>query len=63
MEKQSTFWSYLSGLSTAVAGAWTLQEVALVCGIVTSVGTFIVNTVYKHLERRDAQAKRGQCDA
>lgn len=38
--------SYLASLIAAVLGL-TINDIALVVGIVTSIGTFIVNWVYK----------------
>lgn len=46
MEKLRTFIAYLSGIGTAVS-TLTLQDWALVVGIATSVGTFLVNWYYK----------------
>lgn len=64
MKDGTSFLAYLSGVSTSVAGALTLQEVALICGIITSLGTWGVNWYYKAAERRDAQkARQGVCDA
>ena len=46
MEKLRSFTAYLSGAGTAVS-ALTLQDWALIVGIATSVGTFLVNWYYK----------------
>lgn len=40
--------SYTAGVSTATAGALTLNDWALIVGIIVSLGTFAVNWYYKH---------------
>ena len=54
MEKHSSIWAYMSSLGTAVFGGLTLQDVALWVGIITAIGTFVVNWYYK--EREDTRA-------
>ena len=55
MEKHSSVWAYLTSLSTALFGGATLQEVALWVGLITALGTFLVNWYYK--AREDARAE------
>lgn len=55
MEKHSSVWAYLASLSTALFGGATLQEVALWVGLITALGTFLVNWYYK--AREDARAE------
>ena len=55
MEKHSSVWAYLTSLSTALFGGVTLQNAALWMGIITALGTFLVNWYYK--AREDARAE------
>ena len=55
MEKHSSVWAYLASLGTALVGGVTLQEVALWVGLITALGTFLVNWYYK--AREDARAE------
>ena len=55
VEKHSSVWAYLTSLGTALFGGVTLQAVALWVGILTALGTFIVNWYYK--AREDARAE------
>jgi len=50
MEKHSSILAYLTSLSTALFGGVTLQDVALWVGIITALGTFLVNWYYKARE-------------
>lgn len=50
MEKSASVTAYVTGISTAVFGGVTLQDVALWVGIVTTLGTFLVNWYYKSKE-------------
>ena len=59
IEKNSSVWAYIASIGTAVFGSLTLQSVALIVGIVCTLGTFIVNWYYKvkeynREERRNA---------
>lgn len=63
MEKHSSFVAYFTSGSLFGTGAMTLNDIAMVVGIVTGVGTFVVNWWYKRkefrlrerdMERRDA---------
>jgi len=56
MEKHSSIWAYLTSFGTAIFGGLTLQDVALWVGIITAIGTFVVNWYYK--EREDERAER-----
>lgn len=47
MEKHSSLWAYLTAAGTAVFGGITLQEFAVWIGIITTLGTFILNWYYK----------------
>lgn len=55
MEKHLSVWAYLTSLGTALFGGATLQEVALWVGLITALGTFLVNWYYK--AREDARAE------
>lgn len=50
MEKHSSVWAYIASLGTAVFGGMTLQDAALWIGIITTLGTFVVNWYYKERE-------------
>ena len=58
MEKHSSVWAYLTSLGTALFGGVTLQAVALWVGIITALGTFLVNWYYKRKEDRRLEADR-----
>ena len=58
MEKHSSVWAYLASLSTALFGGVTLQDVALWVGIITALGTFLVNWYYKRKEDKRLEADR-----
>ena len=58
MEKHSSVWAYLTSLGTALFGGVTLQDVALWVGIVTALGTFLVNWYYKRKEDKRLEADR-----
>lgn len=59
MEKHSSFAAYLTSLGTAVFGGLTLQDVAMVVGILTALGTFGVNWYYKAREDQRAERRHG----
>ena len=61
MEKHSSACAYLTSLVTAVLGGLTVQELALWVGIVTTLGTFLVNWYYKEREADLAEARSGKC--
>jgi uncharacterized membrane protein (DUF485 family) len=70
MEKHSSAAAYIASLGTALFGGVTLQEVALWVGILTAVGTFVVNWYYKEREADQFEAllhkkarKAHLCDA
>ncbi len=48
MEKITSNTSYAAGGISALFGVISLNEVALFIGIVLSVGTFLINWVYRH---------------
>ena len=55
MEKYSSWNAHLAGWMTAIFGGVTLEKFAMIIGILTSLGTFLVNLYYKRLEaERDA---------
>lgn len=56
MEKHSSVWAYLTSLCTALFGGVTIQHMALWVGIITALGTFLVNWYYK--AREDARAEK-----
>ena len=58
MEKHSSVWAYLTSLGTALFGGVTLQDVALWVGIITALGTFLVNWYYKRKEDKRLEADR-----
>ena len=53
MEKIREWLSYLVGGSTTVGGIVSLNEFAIIIGIICTVGTFFVNWYYKKKERED----------
>ena len=55
-EKHSSIWAYMTSLVIAFFGGITLQGVALWVGIITALGTFLVNWYYK--AREDERAER-----
>ena len=59
MEKHSSVWAYLTSLGTALFGGVTLQHVALWVGIITALGTFLVNWYYKAREDDRAEKRHG----
>lgn len=50
MEKHSSFVAYFTSGSLFGTGAMTLNDVAMIVGIITGVGTFVVNWWYKRKE-------------
>ena len=56
MEKHSTITAYMTSFGTAIFGGVTLQDAALFVGILTAIGTFVVNLYYK--QREDARAEQ-----
>lgn len=60
MEKHSSIWAYLTSVGTAIFGGLTLQDVALWVGIITAVGTFVVNWYYKDREDERAERRHGK---
>ena len=59
MEKHSSAWAYLTSLGTALFGSVALEDVAMWVGIITALGTFIVNWYYKAREDDRAARRRG----
>lgn len=59
MGKHSSVWAYLTSLGTALFGGVTLQDVALWVGIITALGTFLVNWYYKAREDDRAEKRHG----
>ena len=57
IEKHSSVWAYIASISTTVFGSLTLQSVALIVGIVCTLGTFIVNWYYK-VKEHDREERR-----
>lgn len=59
MEKHSSGLSYLWGGGTFFGGALTFNDVLMLIGAVTSLGTFLVNWYYKAKEdKRNASRCR-----
>jgi len=70
MEKHSSLMAYITGLGTALFGGVTLQELAIWVGIITALGTFLVNWYYKAHEAARFEkllhkkaVRAGVCDA
>ena len=59
MGKHSSVWAYLTSLGTALFGGVTLQNLALWVGIITALGTFLVNWYYKEREDERAEKRHG----
>lgn len=57
IEKHSSVSAYIASIGTTVFGGLTLQSVALVVGIVCTLGTFIVNWYYK-VKENDREERR-----
>lgn len=58
VERHTGVVAYLTAGLTAALGGLTLQDWALLTGMATALGTFLVNWWYKRLERRDKLAVR-----
>lgn len=52
MGKSTSFSAYITGCITALLGYFSLQEWALVTGIVCTVGAFFINWYFKLREAR-----------
>lgn len=59
MEKHSSAWAYLTSLGMALFGGVTIEHLALWVGIITALGTFIVNWYYKAREDDRAEKRSG----
>ena len=58
MEKHSSAVSYITGGSLFSWGTLTLNDVAMIVGICTGLGTFLVNWYYKRKEDKRLEADR-----
>ena len=58
MEKHSSSVSYITGGSLFSWGTLTLNDVAMIVGITTGLGTFLVNWYYKRKEDKRLEADR-----
>lgn len=58
MEKHSSAVSYITGGSLFSWGTLTLNDVAMIVGICTGLGTFLVNWYYKRKEDKRMEADR-----
>lgn len=58
MERQSSLVAYWASGLTTLFGGITLQEVAIVVGILTAIGTFVINWYYKAKEDSRAEKRR-----
>lgn len=58
MEKHSSAVSYITGGSLFSWGTLTLNDVAMIVGICTGLGTFLVNWHYKRKEDKRLEADR-----
>ena len=47
-ERVTTAASYTAGATSTLFGMVSLSEVAIIIGIVLSIGTFLINWLYKH---------------
>lgn len=57
MEKHSSIFAYITSVGTAIFGGLTLQDVAIGVGIITAIGTFMVNWYYKDREDKRAEGR------
>lgn len=57
MERHSSIYAYLTSFGTALFGGITLQDTALYVGIITAIGTFVVNWYYKVRDDQRAEAR------
>ena len=60
MEKHSSAWAYLTSLGTVLFGKVALEDMAMWVGIITALGTFIVNWYYKAREDDRAEKRHGR---
>lgn len=60
MEKQTSAWAYVCGVFTTAFGGVTLDKVAMIVGIIFTIGTFVVNWYYKEAEYRLKREKYGK---
>lgn len=58
MEKHASPISYITGGSLFSWGTLTLNDVAMIVGIGTGLGTFLVNWYYKRKEDKRLEADR-----
>ena len=58
MEKHASSVSYITGGSLFSWGTVTLNDITMVVGIATGLGTFLVNWYYKRKEDRRLEADR-----
>ena len=58
MEKHASSVSYITGGSLFSWGTLTLNDVAMIVGITTGLGTFLVNWYYKRREDKRLEADR-----
>ena len=59
MEKHSSVWAYLTSLGITLFGGVTLQDAMLLVGVITTLGTFLVNWYYKAREDDRAEKRHG----
>ena len=59
MEKHSSVWAYLTSLGITLFGGVTLQDAMLLVGVITTLGTFLVNWYYKARENDRAEKRHG----
>lgn len=58
MEKHASSVSYITGGSLFSLGTITLNDIAMIVGVATGLGTFLVNWYYKRKEDRRLEADR-----
>ena len=60
MDKTTTAASYSASIGTAAAGIFSLNEWALLLGIIFAAATFVINWRYQH--KRDMREHKKHCD-
>lgn len=60
MDKHSSFTAYTTSIGTGLFGSVTLNEFAIITGIICTLGTFAVNWYYKY--RDDKRRDRRETD-
>ena len=61
MERYANTAAQSASISTGLFGILSLNEVALIVGIICSVGTLCINWWYKHKEFKASKERRNVC--